>query len=76
MSNIFFFIEITSIPNAFIFPWQLYFLRDHLYEAELKIQAGLGRYTWQSLNIKEYCQRCQTVYKLIKIKKKKKIFLF
>lgn len=44
-------------------PSQLYFLREHLYEAESKIQAGLGRYTWQSLNIKEYCERCEMVKK-------------
>lgn len=36
-------------------------MREHLYEAESKIQAGLGRYTWQSLNIKEYCDRCEIV---------------
>lgn len=32
------------------------FLRDHLYETELAIQAGLGRYTWQSFNIQKYCE--------------------
>ncbi|XP_055373636.1 dynein axonemal heavy chain 10 [Condylostylus longicornis] len=30
-------------------------LRDHLYEIEKAIQAGVGRYTWQSFNIKKFC---------------------
>ncbi|XP_058981464.1 dynein axonemal heavy chain 10-like [Musca domestica] len=32
------------------------FLRDHLYETEVAIQVGVGRYTWQSFNIKKYCE--------------------
>lgn len=39
-------------------PSELQFLREHLYSVEAKIQAGLGRYTWQSLNIKEYTEKC------------------
>lgn len=39
-------------------PAELQFLREHLYCVEAKIQAGLGRYTWQSLNIKEYTEKC------------------
>lgn len=39
----------------------MHFLRDILYDVELKIQAGLSRYTWQSLNIPEYCQTCEKV---------------
>lgn len=30
-------------------------MRDHLYETEVAIQVGVGRYTWQSFNIKKYC---------------------
>jgi dynein heavy chain len=38
---------------------QIHFLRDKLYEAESTIQAGLGRYTWQTLNIKMFCESCE-----------------
>ncbi|TMW41198.1 hypothetical protein DOY81_013722, partial [Sarcophaga bullata] len=31
------------------------FLRDHLYETEVAVQVGVGRYTWQSFNITKYC---------------------
>lgn len=37
---------------------ELQFLREHLYAVESKIQAGLGRYTWQSLNILDYTSKC------------------
>lgn len=40
---------------------QLFFLKDHLYHAEMKIQGGLGHYTWQSLNIREFCDYCMGV---------------
>lgn len=42
-------------------PSELFFLKEHLYQAEMKIQAGLGHYTWQSLNIRDYCAKCQSV---------------
>ncbi|XP_055585528.1 dynein axonemal heavy chain 10-like [Uranotaenia lowii] len=38
---------------------EIHFLRIHLYEVETIIQAGLGRFTWQSFNIAEFCNRCQ-----------------
>lgn len=37
---------------------ELQFLREHLYAVESKIQAGLGRYTWQTLNIIDYTAKC------------------
>lgn len=42
---------------------QIHFLRDKLYEAESTIQAGLGRYTWQTLNIKCFCEACEKLLK-------------
>lgn len=42
---------------------QIHFLRDKLYETESVIQMGLGRYTWQTLNIKSYCATCQRLLK-------------
>lgn len=42
---------------------QIHFLRDKLYETESTIQAGLGRYTWQTLNIKTFCQACERLLK-------------
>lgn len=42
---------------------QIHFLRDKLYEAESTIQAGLGRYTWQTLNIKTFCESCERLLK-------------
>lgn len=41
---------------------KLYFLQEYLYRVECRIQAGLGRYTWQSLNITEYCGNCDLVW--------------
>lgn len=38
-------------------------LRDKLYEAESIIQVGLGRYTWQTLDIKSFCETCQKLLK-------------
>ena len=37
------------------------FLRDHLYETELAIQAGVGRFTWQSFNVIKYCENIQVL---------------
>ncbi|KAM7359342.1 dynein heavy chain at 89D isoform 2-T2 [Cochliomyia hominivorax] len=37
------------------------FLRDHLYETEVAVQVGVGRYTWQSFNIKKYCSGINTM---------------
>ncbi|XP_052562272.1 dynein axonemal heavy chain 10 isoform X4 [Culex pipiens pallens] len=42
---------------------EIHFLRGHLYEVETIIQAGLGRFTWQSFNIQSYCERCQQFMK-------------
>lgn len=42
---------------------QIHFLRDNLYETESTIQAGLGRYTWQTLNIKSFCEACEKLLK-------------
>ncbi|KAL7022048.1 hypothetical protein ACKWTF_012111 [Chironomus riparius] len=42
---------------------EIHFLRDKLYEVESTIQAGLGRYTWQTLNIKTFCKTCQCLLK-------------
>ncbi|XP_058811885.1 dynein axonemal heavy chain 10 isoform X1 [Topomyia yanbarensis] len=42
---------------------EIHFLRGHLYEVETIIQAGLGRFTWQSFNIQAYCERCQQFMK-------------
>lgn len=36
-------------------------MRDHLYETEVAIQVGVGRYTWQSFNIKKYCEAVKTL---------------
>ncbi|XP_011184312.3 dynein axonemal heavy chain 10 [Zeugodacus cucurbitae] len=44
------------------------FLRDHLYETEIVIQTGIGRYTWQSFNILKFCDSVNTlIRKLISI---------
>lgn len=45
------------------FNQQIHFLRDKLYEVESTIQAGLGRYTWQTLNIKTFCETCERLLK-------------
>ncbi|XP_037827971.1 dynein heavy chain 10, axonemal-like, partial [Lucilia sericata] len=37
------------------------FLRDHLYETEVAIQVGVGRYAWQSFNIRKYCSGVNTL---------------
>ncbi|XP_055846772.1 dynein axonemal heavy chain 10 isoform X2 [Episyrphus balteatus] len=37
------------------------FLRDHLYEIEVVIQAGVGRYTWQSFNIQKFASNIKTL---------------
>uniref|UniRef100_A0A182IR22 AAA+ ATPase domain-containing protein n=1 Tax=Anopheles atroparvus TaxID=41427 RepID=A0A182IR22_ANOAO len=42
---------------------EVHFLRSHLYEVETVIQAGLGRFTWQSFNIQTYAEKCQTLMK-------------
>jgi dynein heavy chain, axonemal len=42
---------------------QIHFLRDKLYETESSVQAGLGRYTWQTLNIKCFCESCEKLLK-------------
>ncbi|XP_050088792.1 dynein axonemal heavy chain 10 [Anopheles aquasalis] len=42
---------------------EIYFLRGHLYEVETIIQAGLGRFTWQSFNISNYAEKCETLMK-------------
>nr|XP_040226033.2 dynein axonemal heavy chain 10 isoform X2 [Anopheles coluzzii] len=42
---------------------EVHFLRSHLYEVETIIQAGLGRFTWQSFNIGAYAEKCQTLMK-------------
>lgn len=34
---------------------------DHLYETEVAVQVGVGRYTWQSFNIKKYCSGVNTL---------------
>lgn len=40
---------------------QVYLLRINIHEVESVIQAGLGRITWQSLKINEYCRKCNHV---------------
>lgn len=48
--------------------FQVNFLRDHLYETEIVIQTGIGRYTWQSFNILKFCESVNTlIRKLISI---------
>lgn len=42
---------------------QIHFLREKLYETESLIQVGLGRYTWQTLNVKYFCDSCQKLLK-------------
>jgi dynein heavy chain, axonemal len=42
---------------------QIHLLREKLYETESTIQAGLGRYTWQTLNIKCFCESCEKLLK-------------
>lgn len=42
---------------------QIHLLRDKLYEAESIIQVGLGRYTWQTLDIKSFCESCEKLLK-------------
>ncbi|KAI8122976.1 axonemal, Dynein heavy chain 10 [Lucilia cuprina] len=37
------------------------FLRDHLYEIEVAVQVGVGRYAWQSFNIRKYCSGVNTL---------------
>ncbi|KAJ6635868.1 Dynein axonemal heavy chain 10 [Pseudolycoriella hygida] len=39
-------------------PAEIQILKEHLFKTESKIQAGLGRYTWQSMNIKQFCDKC------------------
>lgn len=36
-------------------------MRDHLYETEVAVQVGVGRYTWQSFNISKYCTGVNTL---------------
>lgn len=45
----------------FCLHFQVHFLREHLYKVESIIQAGLGRYTWQALNIRNFAKKCQAV---------------
>jgi dynein heavy chain, axonemal len=52
---------IVSLSEATLL--QIHFLRDKLYETESTIQAGLGRYTWQTLNIKCFCESCEKFLK-------------
>lgn len=52
---------IVSLSEATLL--QIHFLRDKLYETESRIQAGLGRYTWQTLNIKSFCESCEKLLK-------------
>lgn len=52
---------IASLSEATLL--QIHFLRDKLYETESRIQAGLGRYTWQTLNIKCFCESCEKLLK-------------
>lgn len=40
---------------------QIHFLRELLNQVETVIQSGLGRLTWQTFNIKSYCQKCDAV---------------
>uniref|UniRef100_A0A336KIK9 CSON011062 protein n=1 Tax=Culicoides sonorensis TaxID=179676 RepID=A0A336KIK9_CULSO len=42
---------------------EVHFLREHLYKVESIIQAGLGRYTWQALNIRNFAKKCQALLK-------------
>lgn len=49
--------QIFFLPLHF----QVHFLREHLYKVESIIQAGLGRYTWQALNIRNFAKKCQAV---------------
>lgn len=42
---------------------QIQFLREILYETESMIQVGLGRYTWQTLNVKFFCMSCKKMLK-------------
>lgn len=44
---------------------QIHFLRDKLYETESTIQAGLGRYTWQTLNIRCFCESCEKLLRTL-----------
>ncbi|XP_030371764.1 dynein heavy chain 10, axonemal [Scaptodrosophila lebanonensis] len=36
---------------------EVIFLRDHIYDTELFIQMGVGRYTWMSFNIGKFCEQ-------------------
>ncbi|SPP80284.1 dynein heavy chain 10, axonemal [Drosophila guanche] len=36
---------------------EVIFLRGHIYDTELYIQMGLGRYTWISFNIGKFCEQ-------------------
>lgn len=45
---------------------QIQILKEHLFKTESKIQAGLGRYTWQSMNIKQFCKKCLLVMEMLK----------
>lgn len=44
---------------------EIYFLKDTIYKVETVMQAGLGRYTWQSFNITGYCEKCSDLLKLL-----------
>jgi dynein heavy chain len=57
--------QLTNSPssNCIYSRPQIHFLRDKLYETESTIQAGLGRYTWQTLNIKTFCESCERLLK-------------
>jgi len=36
---------------------EVIFLRGHIYDTELFIQMGIGRYTWTSFNISKFCDQ-------------------
>lgn len=44
---------------------EIYFLKDTIYKIETVMQAGLGRYTWQSFNITGYCEKCSDLLKML-----------
>lgn len=44
---------------------EINFLKDTIYKVETLMQAGLGRYTWQSFNITKYCEKCSELLKTL-----------
>lgn len=58
-------IDGDGIIDLFTVLLQIHFLRELLNEVETVIQSGLGRLTWQTFNIKVYCQKCQKVSGII-----------